>query len=529
MPYNRLIRILFAVSWILLLLYVASLDNCDWEKNRIVSLILGLISWGATLFFAIKNAGAFDERSFHRTRPLGDRRAFQQHTRMIGWTLLLAFIAMLIRGWFYHLGWRASLIGAMTLTLLLMALGAALSTGFSLCLSGWHRKKLALCLLLYLPALCWVLIKGLNGPHNHLISGYMIFPWGYGISNGLFLCVIFTACAWFCAASLRRWKTSLALTVMAIFLLPCHIDHTHVVSAGHRYERPPTKSINLRFRKKIDDEDKKFTCAVSQFLRAEEPLQIGEFFTLGIQFSQNELLKRGLIESGHARSYSFDFPPSSFTVTSAYAPSPVIRTHNSTKSRPRTMILEDLFPEAAIETSSFTHQIQYSSFDPKHIDGFVSLINNAQWKCTGSRYLMQRVTSFRFDSGGVYHLEGGGLMRVSPHSQREDQLITRVNAVCLFERDVIEEKYTYFIDKLARDFLFILTNANESKAITMRSHSNNENIQYGAKSFVHETSVLLQDLKDWTAEDIRDAKIHVLQTKTLERIEFDQSHLILEE
>jgi hypothetical protein len=529
MPYNRLIRILFAVSWIFLLLYVASLDNCDWEKNRIVSLILGLISWGATLFFAIKNAGAFDERSFHRTRPYGDRRAFWQHTRMIGWTLLLVFCAMLIRGLYYHLGWRATVVGAITLTLLLFALGAGLSAGFSLCLSGVHRKKLALSLLLYLPVLCWLLIKGRALPRWMTFQDYMIFPWDFGITNGLVFAVVFSGCAWFCAAFMRGWKTSLALAVGAIFLLPCHLRREFVIDANTPDAPLKTNSLSLKLRKNIDVADKMYQCTVTQFLRCDEPFQVGEFLTLRMLFSQKELLKHGIIvEIGKPR-YSSDFPNSQFTVTNSYAESPVIRTPNSTRPRPETLILEDLFPDATIVEGGEFHWIQYSCFDPKYMDAFFALWSESEWKCTGSRNLLKRVASFRLDTGGKYLMGEDGVMTIAPDIDKDGGLTARVHTVHPIARDHIQQQYNYFISWGLRDYHFVLTNSAETKAVSMSTYGDNDNTQFGAGSSVANPVAQAHQLKDWTAEDIRDAKIHVLQTKMLERIELDQSHLILEE
>lgn len=529
MPFNRLIRILFVCSWVLLLLYVLFLDINHWGKYCHASLIVGLISWGFSLFLSIKNAGAFDELSFHHTRPYGDRQAFWQHTRMIGWTLLLVFCAMLIRGYFYNLGWRATVVGASTLTLLLFTLGAGLSAGFSLCMSGVHRKKLALALLLYLPVLCWILIKGSALPHWMTFQDYMIFPWDYGVTNGLVFAVVFSGYAWFCAAFIRRWKTSLALTVVAIFLLPCHLRREFVIEAYTPDDPLKTNSLSLKIRKNIDVADKMYQCTVTQFLRCDEPFQVGEFLTLRMLFSQKELLKHGIIDEIGKPRYSRDFSNSQFTVTNSYAESPVIRTPNSTSTRPETLILEDLFPDATIVEGGEIHWIQYSYFEPKYMDAFFALLSESEWKCTGSRNLMKRVASFRLDTGGKYLMGEDGVMTIAPDIDKDGGLTARVHTVHPLARDHIQQQYNYFISWGLRDFHFVLSNSAETKAVSMSTYGDNEDTQFGAGSSVVNPVAQAHQLKDWTEEDIRDAKINVLQTKMLERIELDQSHLILEE
>jgi hypothetical protein len=511
------------------LLYVFFLDINRWEKFRYCSLLLALILWGFALFLSIKNAGAFDERCFHRTRPYGDRRAFWQHTRLVGLTLLLVFIAMLIRGLYYHLGWKATLVGAATLTLLLLALGAGLSTGFSLGLSGVHRRKLVLALLLYLPVFCWILIKGRAVPRRMTLLYYMTHPWDYGITNGLLFAVVFSGCAWFCASFIRRWKTSLMLTFVAIFLLPCHLWFELVFGAGDWFVKPQTNSLNLRLRKDIDDADKKFQCIPSQFLRSDKPLAAAEFLTLRMQFSQNELLEHGMIDQIRNTRYLEEFPCAEFSITAAYAESPIIRTPNSMRTRPKALVLENLFPAATFMGGGNFSQIQYSTFDPKFIDAFRSLLSESEWKCTGSRNLMKRVATFRLDTGGKFQIDEGGIMIITPDNGKDGNLTARVQSIRPFKMDILHQKYIYYITWQIKDFHFVLTNSDETKAVSMNTHRYNGEMQFGAESSVANPVVQVHQLKDWTAEDIRDAKIHVLQTKMLERIEFDQSHLILEE
>lgn len=530
MPLTRLIRIALVCSWILFLLYVFFLDINRWGKYCHASLILGLISWGFALFLSIKNSAAFDERSFHRTRPYGDQRAFWQHTRMIGWTLLLVFCAMLIRGLYYHLGFRATVVGASTLTLLLFTLGAGLSAGFSLCLSGVHRKKLAIVIMLYLPALCWILIKGRALPRWMMFQDYMIFPWDYGITYGLLFAIVFSGCAWFFAAFMRRWKTSLALAVVAIFLLPCHLGREFVVSVDTPVTPLKTNSLSLKLRKNIDEADKQFHCNVAQFLRSDESLQIGEFVSLRMLFSQKDLLKFDMLDGDEKIPlYTRSFPHTQFTITNSYANSPVVYTSNSIKSRPKTFIFDDLFPEATIQDGGHIQWISHSTFDPKYIDVFLALLSESVWKCTGSRNLMKRVASFRLDAGGSYLIDEGGVMSIAPATDEDGGLTVRVHAVRPTVRGNTQQPYNYFISWELRDFHFVLTNSAETKAVSMSTYGDYGDTQFGAGSSVANPVAQAHQLKDWTAEDMRDAKIHVLQTKTLERIEFDQSHLILEE
>jgi hypothetical protein len=163
------------------------------------------------------------------------------------------------------------------------------------------------------------------------------------------------------------------------------------------------------------------------------------------------------------------------------------------------------------------------------MDAFFALWSESEWKCTGSRNLLKRVASFRLDTGGKYLMGEDGVMTIAPDIDKDGGLTARVHTVHPIARDHIQQQYNYFISWGLRDYHFVLTNSAETKAVSMSTYGDNDNTQFGAGSSVANPVAQAHQLKDWTAEDIRDAKIHVLQTKMLERIELDQSHLILEE
>jgi hypothetical protein len=515
-------------------LYVYFLDINRWEQFRYASLLLALISWGGALFLSVKNSGPFDELSFHRTRPFGDRCAFLRHTKLLGWTLLLVFCAMLARGFWYHLGARTSLVGALTLTLLVAVFGAVFSTGFSLCLTGVHRKKLALALLLGLPLVCLILLIGDALPSWLGIRRYMLFSLHSGITCGLLMSCLCACIAWFLAASMRRWKTSLAFAVFAIFLLPMYLGNGSLLTASYSVAQLQTSPIKIRLRKNIDEADRKHSCSVAQFLRCEEPMQVGEFVTLRFEFpNDNQTAQRFLKELEH-RSHADEFRNAQFSLTSDYGKSPTIHARTdvsySVYTRPQTMVLENLFPHARFSLAHNFSLIRSFEFNPVHTNALYDSLTKGNWKCSGSRYLMRRTASFRLDTGGVYITEGGGLLKVNPLVRKNERLSAQVNTLRPLKHHENDRTYNHLIFfGILDDFGFVLTNADETKAIDMSKGNGMGDIQFGAEAFEIYPVIQIGQLKDWTAEDIRDAKIHVLQTKTLERIEFDQSHLILEE
>jgi hypothetical protein len=442
---------------------------------------------------------------------------------------------MLTRGYWYHLGARTSLVGALTLTLLVAVFAVVCSTGFSLCLTGVHRKKLALVLLLGLPLICFISVIGDALPSWLGIRRYMLFSWHSGITYGLLMSCLCACFAWFLAASLRRWKTSLAFAILAIFLLPMYLGNGALVSESYSVAKLQTSPIKIRLRKNIDEADRKYTCSVAQFLRCEGPMQVGEFVTLRLNFSENSEIVRRLQKGVDPRIFDNEFPNETFSLTSAYGKSPTIYSgndvHFSVSTRPETMVLEHLFPYANFLYTHYMPLIQRSEFQARHAELFCDLLSSEKWKCSGSRHLMKRAVSFRLDTGGVYQTDGGGLLKVLPFFDREDVLTAQVNLVQprTIDDDVVRAYSHLLFHITMKDFGFILTNADETKAICMNSFKGMSNIQFGAESSEVYPSVQAGELKDWTAEDIRDAKIHVLQTKTLEKIEFDQSHLILED
>lgn len=533
MPLTRLIRLTLVLSWIMFLLYVFFLDVNRWEIFRHISLLLGLILWGYTLFLSVKQSGPFDELCFHRTRPNGDCSAFWRHTKILGWTLLLVFCAMLARGFWYHLGTRTSLVGALTLTLLLAVFGAVFSTGFSLYITGVYRKKLALALLLYVPLLCAIIVIGDALPYGLSLRSYALFSWHSGITYGLLISFLCASSAWFFAGSLRRWKTSLALAVSAIYLLPLYLGNGSLLSASYSTAKLQTNPIKIRLRKNINEADRKHSCSVAQFLRCEEPMQVGEFVTLRFEFPENsESLHRFKlgVDSSRVRS---DFPDELFSLSSAYGRSPVVQSRKFTHCYPipDANVLEGLFPNARFSDFSSISLLQSSHFDPKLIASVYNLLSDSKWKCSGMRYLLTRAASFRLDTGGVCKTDGGGFLKVAPFGGKGVGLTAQVHEVrplTIIDKATAAYAHLRFYMDM-HDYEFVLSNADESKAIVMSDSSRSSSMQFGAESSNVFPYVRLDQLKDWTAEDIRDAKIHVLETKTLERIQFDQTHLILEE
>lgn len=211
-PFTRLMWLLTALVFPLVFLTMEA------RNPRIANTLLGiaLLLLLAAVFLTIRSGGAFDERSFQRTRPLGERRVFRQHTLLgLGLAAGVALLAV-ARGYWLNLGWRAAWAAGLIVWVLVLLVIAAAATGFTLAMGRSRATARVVWILLGLPA---GMQLGLM-EFAHRSPGSSAVGWTSNLNPGEVTALAGYLLAWWLAAGRGNWRAGLLVAAIAGGSLP---------------------------------------------------------------------------------------------------------------------------------------------------------------------------------------------------------------------------------------------------------------------------------------------------------------------
>lgn len=175
-------------------------------------LLLLLLVWSAG-----KSVSAFDDRAFHRTRPITDGAAHGKVMRLL--LLMFGCIALVMAAYarYHHLGWQVGAYGAAVLVL--PALGWTAACGLASSLSSsrqWQRIWPWLAVLATPAASASVLAVMRDGLEPESSWGFWLTP----IHTTVLTAAILYPLIWWLVAARRRVMVGIALTLWLGALLP---------------------------------------------------------------------------------------------------------------------------------------------------------------------------------------------------------------------------------------------------------------------------------------------------------------------
>jgi hypothetical protein len=507
MPLTRFLRTSIILSWILLLLYLFTMDLHNYKVFSIVALTAGCISWGFTLFFLMKHGGAFDEQSFHRTRPMGDRIVFKRHCLIIASFCAFMMCAMIIRGIYYHLGVNSTLVGVLMIGLLSVFFSTTLSTGFSIYLAQSRRKHWSLTLMLYLPITTYLLIMGGVIPlpssmyFSIVIGGLMV------ITHGLVAASICSMLAWFFVAKTRRWWTGVILILLAMLSLPLLVNPRMLYDRNNAFAQSQIPNGSLRMRTEIPKFELLSMKSGANFLAC-DGLEKNEYALINFIFDKNDPNFPDTLKEDGVNNFNRPFEHHiQFSVFNQYEN--VAATHT-----PALKMIQANFPHCTVDQRSYRQNHYEFGFNDIFLPGteslYVEMFQNCKWTCRVQITQMNKLVSFPYQSGGESPLPEGGVIKVSASRLKEGNYY-------FFKKLVspsVALQYTTEFDYYARNsigYILLLVNSQETKAIAMEDNSVSTIEQFGMISSLHQHTINTVLLRDWTKEDIQGARVHVLK------------------
>jgi hypothetical protein len=213
MPFSPLTRWLLAGAAMLFpCVLVTMMEPDSWLAPGSLGIAMSL--WVAGLFRMVREAAAFDATAFHLTRPNGRWLAFRRLSRvMLGMVVFVAALAAL-RGWYYHLGWRATVAGFGIAFSLIGLITVWVATGVQLSLRGRTATRWVGLLMGGLPVGVLVVLHEMGragfSPGADAF-GAITARWSLPVWIALGICFI----GWWLAAGRGRWWPALVTGCVA--------------------------------------------------------------------------------------------------------------------------------------------------------------------------------------------------------------------------------------------------------------------------------------------------------------------------
>lgn len=524
MPITRLLKASILLSWILLLLYLLTMDLHKYQVFSIVALTGGCISWGFTLFYLMKQGGVFDEQSFHRTRPMGDRIVFRRHCCIIVCFCALMMCAMIFRGIYYHLGVYSTLLGVFMIGLLSVFFSTSLSTGFTIYLAQSRRKHWALTLMVYLPITTYLLIMGgvIRTPSNlyfsPVIGGFVI------ITHGLLAASLCSMLAWFFVAKTRRWWTGVILILLAMLLLPFHILPRYLQDTQTTIAQSQLPETFLRMRTTIPKFDRFSTISGTNFLSF-DGLKENEYAQLSFIFDIHDPNFPSQLKDDFHNIERLSQHRISFSAYDQYENSPTTYT-------PELKMIRSIYAHCIVDQGN-SRQNYYDlggndRFPLNTATLYIEMFQNCKWRCIVQITEMTKLTSLPRLTGGRISLPEGGVIKVSaPHLKDGSYYFSSETVTPWIKTQNVYATFEYYY-RNPTDYILLLVNSQESKVVTMEHHTDKTSQKFGMISSLHQHTIDRSLLSDWTEADLQGARVHILKRSVRNVFKSDNSLLKVE-
>ena len=221
MPLSPATRILIALTLLAFPWIFVWLDDEGGRKSATMTGV-SLSVLVAAVFLLIRDGAAFDDRAFHRTRPGGERLAFQHISGILLGMIFIVSLMPAIRCLYFHLGVRSALQGAVVAFVPMLLVTAALATGFTLALQRGRSVKVVVVTLIAIPVAIYMAPAAVPGLYRfyRFFGPYRPGQWSseltwWGVVGAAGFCA-----AWWMAAGRRRWLAGFLLAAVTAACLP---------------------------------------------------------------------------------------------------------------------------------------------------------------------------------------------------------------------------------------------------------------------------------------------------------------------
>ena len=237
-PFSILLAVVVVACHALFLLWPhPKAHEWGWQATLLLPVFL-LVLW-----ISVQRAvPTFDDRSYHRTRPITDGAAYRKMVMLLGLVFGGIALAVLLYAWSQNIGWEVASWGIAALTLPAVAWSCACGLASSL---STRRQVLTLWSWLAVmgaPALSFALMALIRdvprvGIGPELTGNFYLSS----IRTIVLAAVVIYPLIWWLAAAGRKWKTAMGLSVWIGALLPwlwVHGQFFPVPESEHDWSAP---------------------------------------------------------------------------------------------------------------------------------------------------------------------------------------------------------------------------------------------------------------------------------------------------
>jgi hypothetical protein len=511
MPLSPLNRFLIALT---LLAFAAVFRTMMTPDSWLApgSLAVALALWTAALFGLVKSGATFDERAFHPTRPDGRRRAF---LRSASWMLLVVTSVSLmavIRGWHFHLGWRAIWAGGLIVFVLMCLFTAAVATGFNLSFSRARNTRWVAWLIVGLPLATHIAL--VENKRGAMWPGARVFEsWTLNLNPGVVCAALGFGLAWWLSAGRGRWRASLALGAMAGVSLPLLVNQGPLLGR----ERKPLPDAALRIERRIIDNP--------------EPVAGGSVVQVAELDPRDFLKISGLRDDeflhGNGRA------PRRIRVgnrdgSESWMEDPYFRliwwnsmdADDSTRRNEAFMAAGMLPDPPAVKSSYYGKFNDRFSFHPSHVGAAIRRLNAEDWLIQGVVRRIEHEGSFPLFEGGVIPLRTTGQARISPANREPSGLLVNYLQILPAPRFHPSGHESQSGEELWQPagFILLIVNRSETRAIDGAPRDGRQGRLLASEWRSHGIRFDDQSFAQWPQDELEGARVHLFTSQPVSRV-----------
>lgn len=523
MPLSPATRILIALTLLAFPWIFVWLDDEGGRKSATMTGVsLSLLV--AAVFLLIRDGSAFDDRAFHRTRPGGERRAFQHISGILLGMIFIVSLMPAVRCLCYHLGARSAVQGAVVVFVPLLGVTAALATGFTLALQRGRSVKVVVVTLIAIPVALYLAPAAVPGLVSLFRGTFWPSHWSSELTwFGVVGAAGFSA-AWWLAAGRRLWLTGLVVAGVTAACLPFLRFKGAVIRPG---EMPvvPVKLIRLpgftedpavgrsAASREMDEWGLKYRRVEGRLIA--EGLREDEFVTVGRIIEGRRDLRLGIAHfSGSGRGWS--------------SANWILRTSDSRFDSSRQSLLAHLksrLPGNPALSGYLWHQ-DWENVVEIHGSPDGPDLDAMDWNIEGALFRVEPLGSFLVSEHGIHRLPGGGVARVWPIRRNVHgfSLGFRLIAPHQTEPAVGYRAGEPWSDPYRAEYQcwMFLVNESQTKAVLLFENAGNAHRAFGSvwRNFnVTLHAPRLADAPDWNPGEILKSRLYLFESRPLGRVQ----------
>jgi hypothetical protein len=524
MPLSPATRILIALTLLAFPWVFVWLDDDGGRKSAMMTGVsLSLLI--AAVFLLIRDGSAFDDRAFHRTRPGGERCAFRYISRILLGMVVIVSLMPAVRCLYFHLGVRSASQGAVVAFVPMLAVTAALATGFTLALQRGRSVKVVVVTLIAVPVALYLAPAAVPGLLSLLLGTFRPSNWQSELTwCGVVGAAGFSA-AWWLAAGRRLWLTGLVVAGVTAACLPFLRFKGAVIRPG---EMPvvPVKLIRIpgftedpavgrsAASRDMDVWEKSYRRVEGRIIT--EGLRENEFVSVSALIAGRPDIRLGV---GH-------FSERSRGWSSMHG---ILRTSDPRSGSGYQSLLAHLKSRLPgnPSVSGYLWEMDRENVVAIYDGQVFPDLDAIDWNIDGALFRIENLGSFPVAEHGIHRLPRGGVARVWPIQRSLHGIALGFRLIAPHQTEPAVEYRPKYLDwsspyRTEYQTWMFLVNENQTKAVLLPDRPGYATRAYGSEWRNFNVTLHAPQLADapyWPPEEVLKSRLHLFESRPLGRVQ----------